>query len=286
MLIGVLTALAAATLYAAGVALQSLDARRSDSCDALRPALLLGLLRRPRWVIGGVVSFLGWPLQAVALAEAPLAVVQPALAFNLVILLVIARRLMPDPLTRADILGAVAISGGVVALALAAPQRGAAEGTRTLVLVGGLVVLSALPLVLRGLALRGPLLLPVAAGVSFTLLAIATRLADDAITGHRLAAGACWIAVAGFAGYAATVCEMSALRTRPATVVVPVTVSVESLLPIVIGPLALAERLPGSGAARLALALGIALIVVGVALLGRSPALAELRHEPAASPAG
>ena len=81
----------------------------------------------------------------------------------------------------------------------------------------------------------------------------------------------------------ATLCEMSAMRTRSATLVVPVTVSVESVLPIVVGPLALSEHLPGSLGARLVLGLGLALIVLGVSLLGRAPALAELRHEPAIS---
>jgi drug/metabolite transporter (DMT)-like permease len=280
MLIGVIAALAAATLYAVGIALQSLDARRAHADDVLRASLLLSLFRRPRWLLGGVVSFLGWPLQAYALSQAPLAVVQPALAFNLVVLLVIAHRFTPDPVTRADVAGAVAVTAGVVALAFAAPSRGGDDGTRTLVAVGILAAISALPLILRASALRVAILLPAAAGVAFTLLAIATRLADDTFTGHRYLALACWIAVAAFAGYAATVCEMSAMRTQSATLVVPLTVSVESVLPIVVGPLALSERLPGSAAARLVLASGLLLIVVGVVLLGRSRGLAELRHEP------
>jgi hypothetical protein len=279
MLIGVLAALAAATLYAVGVALQSLDARHAHSDDVLRPGLLLGLVRRPRWLLGGIISFLGWPLQAFALAQAPLAVVQPALAFNLVVLLVIARRLTPDPVTRSDVAGALAITAGVVALAIAAPARGGEDGRRALVLVAVLGLVSALPLVLRGHMLRAAILLPAAAGVAFTLLAIATRLAGDTLTGHRLAAGICWLGVAGFAAYAATVCEMSAMRTRSATLVVPLVVSVESVLPIVVGPLALSERLPTSTPSRIALGLGLAAIVAGVSLLGRAPALAELRHE-------
>jgi uncharacterized membrane protein len=280
MLIGVMAALAAATLYAAGIALQSLDARRAHAGDVLRAALLLSLIRRPRWLLGGVISFLGWPLQAYALAEAPLAVVQPALAFNLVVLLVIARRFTPDPVTRSDVAGALAITAGVVGLAFAAPARGGDDGTRTLVLVGILGALSALPLLVRAPMLRVALVLPAVAGVAFTLLAIATRLAGDTLTGDRLLAGACWLAVAGFAAYTATVCEMSAMRTRPATLVVPLTVSVESLLPVVVGPLALSERLPASPPSRVVLAAGLVLIVAGVTVLGRAPALAELRHEP------
>ena len=124
MLIGLLAALAAATLYAIGVALQSLDARHAHADDVMRAGLLLSLVQRPRWLLGGVISFAGWPLQALALAHAPLALVQPVLAFNLVVLLVIARRFTPDPVTRADVAGALAITAGVIALALAAPSRG------------------------------------------------------------------------------------------------------------------------------------------------------------------
>jgi drug/metabolite transporter (DMT)-like permease len=280
VLIGVVCALLAATFYAVGVSLQALDARRSHSDDALKPSLLLALIRRPRFVLGTVVSFLGWPLQALALAHAPLAVVQPALAFNLVVLLVIARRLSPDPVTRSDVVGALAITGGVALLALAAPARGGDVGTRTLVLVIVLGALAALPLILRRQMLRNAILLPAAAGVGFTLLAIATRLADDTVGGERVLAGLGWLAIGGLGAYSATVCEMSAMRTRAATLVVPVTVSVESVLPIVVGPLALAESLPGSLASRLVLAAGLGLVVFGVLLLGRAPALAELRHEP------
>jgi hypothetical protein len=226
----------------------------------------------------------GVALQALALAKAPLTVVQPTLAFNLVVLLVIARRLTPDPVTRSDIAGALAITAGVVALAFAAPTRGGDDGTRTIVMVVVLGLLAALPLVARGRVPRGAIVLPAAAGVGFTLLAIATQLADDTVGGRRVLAGLCWLAVGGLAAYAATVCELSAMRTRTATLVVPVTVSVESVLPIVVGPLALGESLPGSAGARLVLAGGLALVVLGVTLLGRAPALVELRHEPSVAP--
>jgi len=284
VLIGVLAALAAATFYAAGVALQSLDARQAHSDDVLRASLLVGLLQRPRWLIGSAVSLIGWPLQALALAEAPLAVVQPALAFNLVVLLVIARRLTPDAIPRADVLGAFAITLGVVALAVTAPSRGGEAGSRTLVLVAVLGVISALPLVFRHQTRRIAILVPAIAGVGFTLLAIATRLAEDSFGDARYVPCACWLVVAGLSAYAATVCEMSAMHTRAATLVVPVTVSVESVLPIVVAPLALSEHLPMSTGARAILVAGLLLIVVGVSILGRTPALADLRHEPGVTP--
>jgi len=42
----------------------------------LRPSLIGFLLRRRRWLLGTALGILGWPLQALALAFAPLALVQ------------------------------------------------------------------------------------------------------------------------------------------------------------------------------------------------------------------
>ena len=70
------------------------------------------------------------------------------------------------------------------------------------------------------------------------------------------------------------------MRTRSATFVVPIVVSVESVLPIVVGPIALSEGLPSSPGSRAVLALGLVAIVAGVSCSGAAPALAELRHEP------
>ena len=44
----------------------------------LRLSLLLRLLRRPRWLAGAAMNFLGWPLQTVALLLAPLTSCSPA----------------------------------------------------------------------------------------------------------------------------------------------------------------------------------------------------------------
>jgi hypothetical protein len=279
VLTGVVCAVVAACCYAVGVALQALDARRAHAGDALKASLLLALARRPRFVAGTVISLAGYPLQALALAKAPLAVVQPALAINLVVLLAIAHRIAPEPVGRGEVLGALWVTGGVTMVALAAPAQGHDQGRRTLVCVAALIVLSVLPLLARGLAQRGPLALPAAAGVGYTLLAVATRLADDTLSGRRWIPLAGWLAVVGLAAYAGTVCELTALRTRAPTVVVPLTVSVESVLPVVLAPLVLAESLPGGAGARTVLVAGVALVVAGVALLGRAPALAELRHE-------
>lgn len=90
--LGVLAALAAAVLYSAGVALQSIEAREAPSEDSLKLSLLRRLASRRRWQIGTACVAGGWAMQAVALLIAPITIGQPALAISVVSLLVIAMR--------------------------------------------------------------------------------------------------------------------------------------------------------------------------------------------------
>src|ERR1700685_3637992 len=94
LMLGIGAAVGASTLYSLGIALQALDAREAPHDEHLRPALVMGLLRRARWLLGTGLSILGWPLQVVALLLAPLVVVQPALAAGLLVLLFLAERML------------------------------------------------------------------------------------------------------------------------------------------------------------------------------------------------
>jgi hypothetical protein len=75
LVLGIAAAVAASTFYSLGIALQATAAKESPSEDHLRPALVRGLLRRKRWLVGTGLSILGFPLQVVALLLAPLVVV-------------------------------------------------------------------------------------------------------------------------------------------------------------------------------------------------------------------
>src|SRR2546426_11731197 len=89
LLTGILAALAASALYAVGMALQAVEARLAPEAQALRLSLFRRLVRRPRWIAGTALGLSGWALQALALAQAPLTLVQPLLGSSLVFLLAI-----------------------------------------------------------------------------------------------------------------------------------------------------------------------------------------------------
>src|ERR1700730_4215197 len=101
LLLGILAAIGASTLYSLGIALQALDAKEAPHEEHLRLARAWRRPRRARWLAGTGLSILGWPLQIVALMLAPLVVVQPALAAGLLGLMLVGQRLLGVPPCRA-----------------------------------------------------------------------------------------------------------------------------------------------------------------------------------------
>lgn len=74
---GIAAAALASVLFNVGLILQALQARREPPHLALRPALILVLLRRWRWVLGSGLGLLGVLPQVFAFQVAPFVVVQP-----------------------------------------------------------------------------------------------------------------------------------------------------------------------------------------------------------------
>ena len=106
--IGILIAFAGAFSYALGAAIQQLDAVELGATRAL--------LRRPRWWIGGAISFLGACLHAVALVMAPLTIIQPISMTTLVYAVPLAAKLHGRKPRRAELIGSVAVSIGLAGL--------------------------------------------------------------------------------------------------------------------------------------------------------------------------
>src|ERR1700730_8375767 len=123
LLIGIALASGASTLYSLGIAVQALDARDASQRHALRISLLAHLVTRARWLFGTGMTVLGWPLQILALAYAPLVVVQPALASGLLVLLLVGERLLGERPGRRELAAVAAIVAGVAAIAALAPPH-------------------------------------------------------------------------------------------------------------------------------------------------------------------
>jgi drug/metabolite transporter (DMT)-like permease len=283
---GAATAAVAAVLYNAGVVLQACEARATDGDQAWRPRLVTGLVRRRRWLLGTALGLLGWPVHAVALLWAPLSVVQPALAFGLVALLIAGARRLHERVTRSEAVAVVTIVAGVAALAVVAPApRWSAPSATVLALVLGLVGAGVLVCWLLAWRRRaGSRAAALVAGLCFAWSGLATQLVTDALHHGQLPAAALWAAACGAAGLLGLVAEMTALQRAAATRVAPLEFSVQVVVPVVLGPLI------GTGAlarGALGIAIGVAglVLVTGAAvlLLVRSPAVGVAIDDDVAS---
>jgi hypothetical protein len=279
LLLGILAAIGASTLYSLGIALQAMDAKEAPHHEHLRVALVWGLIRRARWLLGTGLSILGFPLQVVALMLAPLVVVQPALAAGLLVLMFLAQRMLNEHAGRYEYFAMSAIVIGVIGAGLTAPARSTThtseELTITLVLVG-LGLASLLPYLLRALGRPNAAVTMIGAGLAFGWSGVATTLASDDLAGGHLTTAAAWALSTAAASAVGVLSEMSALQSRPAIQVAPVVFVTQTVVPVVLAPLLLGENFGATPLGGVPLGLSLTLLIAGAAALARSPLLLAL----------
>lgn len=278
LLIGVLAGLGAAAIYAAGIALQALEAREAPPERALRLSLFARLVRRPRWVAGTALGLVGWVVQGYALTKAPLTLVQPLLGTSLVFLLALAASLLHERVGRREALAAGAVAAGVPLLALTAPAHHAVhgEGVALWLTLVALAAVSLLPLGLRGAARSGSVLVPLAAGLAYALDGLATKFASDDYD-RRLWLGLLgWAVLMVAASGLGTLGEMSALQRRPVTHVAPLVFTLTTFVPVALAPLLAREWWPGSPLRAAGLVLGLLATGGGAAALATAEPLGRV----------
>src|SRR3954471_24710808 len=164
-------------MYALSTSLQALEARETSAQEALRASLLETLVRRRLWVLGTVCGLVAWPLQAIALSLASVAIVQPALGLGLIVLLVLGVRLLHERVGLREIAGAVMITAAIAVIGWAAPAHtpGFTRGGQSAV-VAAIALATAAPYALRVLGRAGGLATSIAAGFGWAVVGLATAL--------------------------------------------------------------------------------------------------------------
>jgi hypothetical protein len=279
LVLGIGAAVGASVFYSLGIALQAMDAKEAPREEHLRLALVWGLVRRGRWMLGTGLSILGWPLQVLALLLAPLVVVQPALATGLVVLLFLGQRMLGEHAGRHEYIAIAAIVVGVVGAGLCAPPRSTGHTserlTITLVLLG-LGLASLLPYMLRAIHRSPASVTMLGAGLAFGWSGIATKLASDDLSAGHLAVAVAWGLATAAASAVGVLSESSSLQARPAIQVAPVVFVTQTIVPVTVAPLLFGERFSDTPLGGVPLALSLALLVTGAAALVRSPLLLAL----------
>ena len=177
----VVVALAASLCYAVGAGLQQQQASRAATERLLHPGLLWQVARRPMWLAGFAVTLVGEVLHVLALAWAPLAVVQPigvtTVLFALPVAAVLARarpRLRELAAATLTVAGLVALLAGMH-VSSAPPVLENGDLVLLLPVVGGGLVLLVV-LALRSSAAVRTVLLACSAGAMFGTTAALVRL--------------------------------------------------------------------------------------------------------------
>ena len=228
---------------------------------------------------GTGLSILGWPLQVIALLLAPLVVVQPALAAGLLVLLFLGERMLGEQAGRSEHLATLAIVIGVIGAALCAPPRTTSETAGhlavTLVLIA-LALVSLLPYLLRALG-RSSRTSRCSAPAPRSAGAVSPPSSPPTISpatiSSRPGCGACRPPRASGVG---VLSEMSALQSRPAIQVAPVVFVTQTVIPVALAPILFGERFDDTPLDGVPLVLSLGVLVVGAALLARSPLLLAL----------
>ena len=287
--LGAVAAVAASVLFSVGLLLQSQEARRVARDEAPPLEVVLGLLRRPRWLLGGVAMTAGFGLHVSALLLAPLTVVQPSLAAGLLVLLVYAARWEGAGVGAREVGGVLAIGLGVVAVTLTSPERSTAWAGAG-ALAAGLGALAAialspqLPGVARMLGGKGRfgLVATVAAGVAYSLTGLTTKLLSDRLDAGDWAGAGAWLLATLLAAGLALLDQTAALQRRGATQVGVAIYVMPVVLPVLLAPVLLGEGWGTAPAGVLPLLLALAAVSAGAGALASSRRVAAAEHPAAA----
>lgn len=274
---GIAAAAAAAACFDGGLAIQALDARAVPREHGLSPALIARLVRRRRWLGATALAFAGWPFHLVALALAPLSLVQPTLALGLVLLLYLGRRLLKEPVGRTEILAVAGITGSVAVLAWAAPAETSRHADAARIALGlvPLAVVATLPFLLPRIGIRPPTrLLPFASGAAYAFTGVASKLLVDDFRAHEPGAVLFWAAIIAVLGFCGLLLEMSALQVQPATHVGPSVFVVQVTVPVLLAPLVSGESWAHTPLAGGVILIAVAATAISAVVLTRSPAVA------------
>jgi drug/metabolite transporter (DMT)-like permease len=275
---GVLLALAASVANAFAVVLQAEEDRQTPLSEGARVSLLARLAHRPRWLAGTGLMVVAWPLQILALALAPITVVQPTLSATLLVLLATARFRLHERIGPVEVSGALMIVTGVAVVVWAAPHHSVRDPA-ALRVAAPLLVVGVAALVSYAIGrshIRSQLTLVIGAGLAYAWVDFVNKLLANAISTGRWVLAVLWLAATVGFGALAFLEETTALQRRPAVTVSPVIGALQDPLPVLMALWAGVETW-ASGSQHVApLIGGLAIVTGGAAILGRSKAVARI----------
>jgi hypothetical protein len=283
----VLLALGAAALFAVGAVAQQQAAAANVGSGGL--ALLRRLLVTPRWLAASCGNLVGYGLQAGALAAGSLLVVQPILVTTLVFALPLGARWNRRPIARRDVLwaGALCVALAVFLLAGRPEAESGIASFRSwlpVLLIGGVVVVVATAIGAASHGVRRALAYAIVAGTSVGFASALTKTIVSVLGDGVLGIFGRWelyllVASAALGVFA----QQLAFQAGSLEVSFPATMVLDPVVSVLVGIVALHERVRADGATWLLVGGSVAVLVAGTLALARAAAPTELPLAPATS---
>jgi drug/metabolite transporter (DMT)-like permease len=274
--LAVLLALCAAIFMAVGIVVRQRATLDVPAEKGVSSVMLRTLLRRKLWWAGTASAVAGYGFQALALGFGSLLLVQPVLVSALLFALPLSARLAHRKVSRAEWLWALLLTAALtvfVLLARASTGSYAVSGSTTILVavVCAAVVALCVVIATRSTNWRRAVLLAVAVGVMFGVVAVLTK-----IVMHMVAEGSALATVTTPAlyllvllGVVATLLQQSAFHAGSLQTSVPTMLVLEPVVAVVLGSIVLGEHMSITGWEPVALALTIFAMAAATIALGR-----------------
>jgi len=265
--VGILLGLAAAAVFEVSYLLLTIEARSVSVAPRPNASFLARLVHRRRWVEAMALNGLAFALEIAALERASLLVIQPLLAVGLVLLVLLARAYLHEPVGGRQIAGAVLVAAGVTVVIVGAPSgtsRLHFDAASALVVLVLVAILGFPQLTDRGSDWR----LVAAAAAGDTLVALGSNAVAAAWPDDVPVVIVSVAAVAIF-GLTSTTSESAALQRLPAFRVGPIVSAAQITLPVLLVALLAHNRFSSAPLGGLLLAGGVAIVGIGAWLLSR-----------------
>jgi hypothetical protein len=284
MALAILLALGSALAYALAAVFQQRAAREVPEEHSMRLGLLWRLIRRPLWLGGAALDWLGFGFQAASLGLGSLILVQPVLCTGLLFALPIGARWAGRRLTRSDWTAASGLTVALVVFLLVGdPSEGRnyASGREWLVAGGVTAVLVGVAVLFarRTQGSQRALLLALAVAVLYGFTGALTKSAvhllgeglDEFFTSWEPYVGA----AAAFLGM---LLDQSSFQAGPLEASLPTLTAVEPVAAAVLGASLFEESLRAHGVLEWTVVVVSAVVIlVAVLVLAKSAARAEER---------
>ncbi len=277
----ILLSVLAALSLGSGVALQHRVAVTVPAQYAGKPGLLARVVRRPLWWLGFAGDICGFGLQAAALSQGSLVVVQPILTTSLVVSLALTSAASHRAITRIEWASILLLLAGLcLFIVSAAPSDSTVtpEVAAWIVTIVSVGVLSgvALGTGLRATGAHRAAMLAIAAGLADALLAVFVKAFATSFDGRGvLGVLGTWTPYAAMiAGIATVLLIQSAYQAGHPTVALPIITALNPLVASVIGILLYGESLRLSVATAPIVFLAIGAMTMGLIVLTRQESTA------------